>query len=768
MAGPSRAPGPLRRAAWVVVTAAVTTSAGCSDLFDNTAFTPCAGDADCPTGEQCNIQLGGLCEPEPVGLPPRAVLGFVVDDPVLGEEVELLACDPEVSAGTTELSVLRSDLFQTLSVSYEETVEATSGVCPSGYEPRRDDPSVCSSQFPADVGLSQPSRLGRLTITTSATLTLDPGGDTMASNVEVVWPRSFGSPDELPFTLAVTDTRDDNDPDEFARPPIRSVVHRDTPGATPSKLDLLVTSRKRCHRRLTGAVRPFMGANTTDEYRVELLYDEPVAATNSVLPAGTSGVCVGDDDCGPGEACNASSGLCGIDLRGVVAGATVAEGQQSFAAYVYSHCEEDAQPSSLSLQSRYGPLGGSPSGPTMYADFMQPLEIGSIGDPLPKTDPLPDDLCLPPWPAPSAVAFELVAPPVTVIEGATPDTTWTCCTIGDCFPGEGPYEDQAPGDPPDRCGGFSTMTLTSDLMEDQFGLDEAAWVADGCLPLSPREDGTIGRHTVTVTALDAESPPPSDASYCVDGACQALLSASLSAPRTYALSIEQPVGALSRSESFEISLGGSEPPQTSFELRPRTILQGQVTCASNLNECQTAGATVVAERLRVAGEDTATVLRPYVYSQTSRADGTFFLPVNPGVYVLTTLPPAGQVGGPADLTIIDAREGSPEVTVSATGTPFVSVSRGTQLLVGHTVRLRLNKFGSGARVLPYDLGSWRSQPDWPKDAEGAPLFDLNLPDTCYSGSQRGCVIRQVNAGIRPLATSRAEFTVRSRGSSDCP
>ena len=135
-----------------------------------------------------------------------------------------------------------------------------------------------------------------------------------------------------------------------------------------------------------------------------------------------------------------------------------------------------------------------------------------------------------------------------------------------------------------------------------------------------------------------------------------------------------------------------------------------MSCASSLEACDVAGATILAERLRIEGEDPSTVVRPYVYSALSREDGQFYLPVNPGVYVLTTLPPEDQVGGPADFAVIDAREGSPEVEVSVSGTPRVDVTRGTQLLVGHSVRLRLNNFGSGARVLPYDLGSWRSQP----------------------------------------------------------
>jgi hypothetical protein len=747
---------------------ALLVSPACSDLRDYTVFTPCVDDTDCPAGQQCNTQLGGLCEPEPQGLPPRSVLGFVIDDPVLGEEVELLACDPQVSVGSTELSVLRDNLFQTIQVGYEETVEAVAGVCPSGYAPQSGDPSICVGVFPADIAMSQPSRLGRLAITASATLVPDPAVEDSANNVDVVWPRSFGTDAEIPLTLALTDARSDTDQGEFARQAVRSGIRRDGAQTRPPDLGILVTSRKRCHRRLTGTVRSYMGGVSPDENRVELLFEEPIAATNSILPPGNPSVCVSDGDCPPGQACNLASGECGLDLRDVVASTTVAEGQLSFETYVYSHCEPDAQPSGIMFESRYGPLGASPEAPTMYAAFEQPLDIGLIGDPLPKTDSVPGAMCLPPWPSSSAVTLNLTAPPVTVIEGTSPATTWTCCSIDDCFPSDGPLEEQVPGDPPDRCDGFSTMTLTSDVTVEGLGIDEVDWLADGCLPWAPRTDGTIGRHTVTVTPLDADTPPTPGSSYCIDGACEVRLSSSVATPRTYVISIEQPVGALVRSESFTIALDGAEPSQTEFELRPRTILQGQVTCASNLGECQTAGATIIAERLRIDGEDQTTVLRPYVYSQTSREDGQFFLPVNPGVYVLTTLPPAGQVGGPADLAIIDAREGSPDVTISGSGAPRLDVNRGTELLVGYTVRLRLNKFATSARVLPYDLGSWRAQPDWPRDSEGVALFDLNHPDTCYSGSQRGCVIRQVNAGVRPLATSRAEFTVRSRGTSACP
>ena len=740
----------------------------CSNLLDNSAFSPCAGDSDCPVGEQCNIQLGGLCEPEPQGLPPRAVLGFVVEDPVLGEEVELLACDDQVAASTAELSVLRSHLFQILRVDYKETVEAIGGVCPSDYQSETATPTLCTGIFPADIVLTQPSRLGRPPLSTSGAFVPNTSESEADNSVGLVWPRSFGTQAELPLVLSVADGRDEDEPGEFSRSLIRSTVHRADAATVATDLPLFVTGRKRCHRRLTGNVRTFMGGLPAEEQRVELLFGEPVASMTTVLPKGQADVCITDNDCESGEACNTATGSCGLDLRDVVAASTVSPPQGSFEMYVYNHCEENSQPTALSFEARYGPLGGSPAAPTMYAAFDQPLDIGLIGDPLPKTDALQADLCLPSWPALSPVAITVLAPPVTVIEGSTSESTWTCCTIDDCFAGSSAIGEQTPAEPPGDCGGFSTMSLSTNLLAEELPFSDAEWAADGCLPLSPREDGAVGRHTVTVALLDSGTSPPTVGSYCVGGACQVQLSSSSTMPRSYSIVIEQPIGALTRSEAFTISLDSSDPPLTEFALKPRVILKGQASCAPGLDGCENVGATIIAERLRMPGEDAAQVLRPYVFSETSLDDGHFFLPVNPGVYVLTTLPPEGQVGGPADFAIVDAREGSPDVTVSASGTPFVTVTRGTELLVGHSVRLRLNKFGSGARVLPYDLGSWGSQPDWPKDEEGVALFDLNLPETCYSGAQRGCVIRQINAGIRPLATSRAEFTVRSRGSSACP
>ena len=87
---------------------------------------------------------------------------------------------------------------------------------------------------------------------------------------------------------------------------------------------------------------------------------------------------------------------------------------------------------------------------------------------------------------------------------------------------------------------------------------------------------------------------------------------------------------------------------------------------------------------------------------------------------------------------------------------------------GRSVRLQLREFDPTTRVLPFDLGSWASQPDWPTDQLGNPIADLNDPSTCYGPPDRGCAIRQINGGVQPLSSARAEFTVRDRGSASCP
>lgn len=761
-------PASLVRSRAQVVLVGLSCTFACSTLETPPQDSLCNTDADCPPGQQCNLQIGGLCESEPQGLPPRAVLGFAVEDIAAGASVEVLACDEVVTTSSNELVLRRPWLFQTVALRLREFVERVGDVCPVGYDQSDADPGTCEAFIPGSFDLSQPSRLGRIPVTSGAVF------DSMSSAegedgsqplpAEVTWPIDFGLGDDAPFLVAATDRRDPESPGQWDRASIWRVVHREqTSGVT---LPLSVDVRRRCQRQLTGSVREFGGAASPGEQRVELTFGESVASRSSVLPAGSETPCVSDTQCPPGEACNPSLQTCGVDLRGF--NASVAVEASPFTTPLFTHCEADAQPMKLDLGVRYGPVGATPTAPTMFAGFVQPLDPGLLGDPLPKTDALPGDLCLPPWSASSPYAVELSASPVEVIAATADSDAWRCCDTGECLPQSGLEGATPPGETPLGCPGFSSMSLTSALLTDSLGVEPDVWEADGCLPLFPRPDGSVGRHLVSVSLVEETQTPPAADSYCQGSTCTLLMSGTPDATRTYRVDVEQPASSFLRSSSFLVDAGDPGQPLPPLTLEPRTILRGQVTCADGVEGCVVPGSTVIAERLRLVEEEDTTVLGPFIFSQAVLDDGSFFLPVNPGAYVFTTIPPAGLPGAPGDFAIIDARPGSDGVKISAAGVNFVDVGRDAVIRPGRSVRVQLREFDPTTRVLPFDLGSWASQPDWPTDQLGNPIADLNDPSTCYGPPDRGCAIRQINGGVQPLSSARAEFTVRDRGSSSCP
>lgn len=752
--------------------AAACLSLACSSVLVPESSSLCTSDEECPAGQQCNLQIGGLCEPEPTGLPPRSVLGFAIEEFASDAVVDVLACDPVTSTTGNELVLRRDDLFQRLRLSYREVVESVGDTCPAGYASTSQDPSLCEGAFDAALSLAQPSRLGGLPITTTAPYTPEAIGsmaeDGAVPTVEIEWPRSFDIGDDQPLRLVAVDARDDTLPGEYQRAPVNAVGHRE--GTGTEELALGIVARKRCQRRLLGDIRDYGGTSVDGDQRVEIRFAEPVASSATVVPYETATPCANDSQCPSGEACNPGLGRCGLALEGTLAATPVTTSTTQFSSPLFTHCEPDAQPDTMSFQVRYGPIGAIPSAPTLVAAIDQTLDAGLIGDPLPKTDPLAAPLCVPPWPAATRKTLSLEAPPVTVIDATGATNALRCCDMSECLPAEGVSAVTSTETSPTACTNVGDLSVTSTVTEETLGITAAQWEADGCAPWVSQSDGSIGRHVISVVTIAGEDPPPTDASYCQDGACEVWMSGTTGAPKTYRIDITPPQSALFQSTSVDLviddAVGEEIPPIT---LRPRTLLRGTVSCAPTVAGCVVAGATVIAERLRASPESDGPALRPFLFSQTVLEDGSFVLPVNPGLYVFTTLPPEGQPGGPADFAIVDAREGAPGVQISASQVPSIEVTDGTELLSGRSVRLQLRNFDFSARVLPYDLGSWRSQPDWPTDDDNQPRYDLNDPETCYATTDRGCTIRQITVGsVRPLTSNRAEFTVRSRGGSACP
>ena len=139
------------------------------------------------------------------------------------------------------------------------------------------------------------------------------------------------------------------------------------------------------------------------------------------------------------------------------------------------------------------------------------------------------------------------------------------------------------------------------------------------------------------------------------------------------------------------------------------------------------------------------------------------MPVDPGVYVLTAYPAAGERGGPSEYHVYDLREGSPHIA-EIDGVPNAILPKAFELEEGLLVRVQLRDFPiATTKVVPLDTGSWAAQSNW----EG---YDLNDPQTCRGSAGRGCTIRRLRPSDTPIAlliNGRLQFTTRSRGATDC-
>jgi hypothetical protein len=275
------------------------------------------------------------------------------------------------------------------------------------------------------------------------------------------------------------------------------------------------------------------------------------------------------------------------------------------------------------------------------------------------------------------------------------------------------------------------------------------------------DEGILGRYQSTVsgttidTACDAE------------GRCTMLAATGDgTAPRAHRLTLVQPRESVFRSDVLDVSIPADEDALPAIELRPRVQLRGQVVCAPDIPGCTPSDAIVFAERLRLDGDEgfgieaEDTVLAPYVFSIAALADGSFSLPVNPGVYVVTVFPAPASRGGPGRFVVLDLRDDAPGVDL-VEGVPVLGLADPLVIEAGRTVRISLQDFSAITRVFAFDTGTWALQGDVP--------VDLNAPGTCWNDDPTlGCVIRALNQGVALYASGKTEFTVRDRGTSNCP
>jgi hypothetical protein len=708
----------------------------CSTLAAPNVNERCQSDEECPSGFECNLDQGGICLEPPAGRPPRATFAFAVQEGSL--DVELRGCDAPVRLDGVELVVDRSDVVQSLELSAEEWVETVDFVCQPGYEP---DPAlaVCRGPLDATITVRQGSRIGRRRPAPSVVFTAGEAAE------QLPWPSDFDG-DELPV---VAEIRPSLQLPGIARGPFRRWLAR---GALGSPAVLSAPSRYACHRGIATTLRTTQG-DLEAEVSVTARLASAVAAPATVLPAEAAPACADDDTCGEGRVCPPEHDRCGLDLTGTVVATFQSGADGAASAFMYDDCEtpSDEVTRSLLLDAAPLPESGLPSVRAATTATFTPNVIGQTPPPT-----VLEDICLPPWLPAHPVEIELKGAPVEVLDGGAGAPPWICCSL-DCLPADGVVDGVSPGNPPLSCAGFEALRLETRLLAAEFdpGGDPT------CAPLIADDAGILGRFQTTISGTGI------DTACTADGQCTMLAaSGEGDVAREHRLAVIQPRESVFRSEILPLAIAPSADELPAITLRPRVQLRGLVACDPGILGCSPAAALVTAERLRLDGdeglgeEDADAVVGPFTFSTTALADGRFTLPVNPGVYVVTVFPAPGARGGPGRFVLVDLREDAPGVELRE-GLPVRTLADPLEIEPGRTVRVSLEDFSALTRVFAFDTGTWAEQGDVP--------MDLNAAGTCWSeDAELGCVIRALNQGIALYASGKTEFTVRDRGSSNCP
>jgi hypothetical protein len=319
-----------------------------------------------------------------------------------------------------------------------------------------------------------------------------------------------------------------------------------------------------------------------------------------------------------------------------------------------------------------------------------------------------------------------------------------------------------PPTPPTTCPLGASVTAST-----LFTPDPAPWKQFNCMDLD-RPDPTVPEGSQRVVY------GPFDTTGCAtdDTPCTLALSPGTQGLE-YQLRIEPPVGSLVRSMTLPAQrIDASTPSIVAPTLAYRVLLRGRVELAPLLtadgNQDLTVrcpvNAEIMAERLRVPGEDPSTIVGPYFYSahtipgslvcKPGSSFASFVLPVNPGVYLVTALPHTGSQGGPAKIIVLDLREGS-DLVDSSGPLPIADLPDPIVMEPGTLVTIELDNFDRSSVATPLDLAGWAP-------IDGDPELDLNRPDTCHGAGDRGCEIRRLRpkGGLSPTQEQYVKYLTR--------
>ncbi|MEZ4453524.1 MAG: hypothetical protein R3B09_28955 [Nannocystaceae bacterium] len=773
------------------VTAAAAIGLTCATLYEEPDTTlECEVDKDCPTGEVCALDQGGVCYS--ASLPNRAFLGMdvrenqiVSNTPTL--RVEVFGLDTSVERVTN-----RTPNRYRVSTNNHGNDPAFPGVRDTlsldvrslHYYDTEQEGSLVFEPYVGLVTLSQTSRLGQSNSSRgeAGNLPFPPSVDpeTMAAD-PLVFDWSHYDPvdgdSDRPLLLELRP--------QGGTEANTGVIHRILRRNRKAEADshaITVDTTAECNRLLAGTgailVKPGEPLENVDAIPLEVTmrYGESMPSPATIQPAPgqlgclsdancpTPSVCIEpggseprfcgcevDAECPSGQVCYVPENRCVLDLKDYQAYrnidvATGSQGLFSFNAAVYTHCEGSVDESrEIALVATADP--GAMSGlPRLSYDLKQNFPAPTAAED-PSPTPLGGKLCLPHWRPPAAITVPMSGAPAKLYASALGETYFCCST--DCL------SSTSPGSKPSSCTPESSISVsgTYELPKAEKEGDPSPWELAGCLPLYVPgvEDPTSIRFTRSPVTCKAESCELVVSSGAYDAA----------APFLYDLRIEPPVGSIFRSVLLQAEVGPDTTEFPPIVLPPRVLLRGRVALADDVctptsvpgeTETCTAAASVLAERIRLPEEEGQTIPGPYFYSLSTFGDGQFVLPVNPGVYLVTALPATGAQGGPADFQVVDLREDSALVKMSQ-GVPYADLGAPILLERGLLVTVELAGFGPNTTVIPLDIGSWSALA-----FEGMPL-DLNATPTCYraSGDPPACQIRRLRPGSSTLLLSQEKF-----------
>ncbi len=777
----------------------------CSTLAPQPAPEECNEDDDCDTAAGFKCHTDALvCVPGDL-VPPRAHLAFDIqefDGSTLVTRSEVKGCDQLVKLEGSDLTIERAN--------YQQQFEL------AAYLVEPSTPPLVEELLPigSELELSQSSRLANRPPTLRRRVSYPVFEDEMMTTLSptvVRFPR-YPPEEEVPAMLGpegfiLWQVVPAPDAAMFERAPMyQMLVPPVTQGFCTGKADCCPEGDEDCpnycymdqctlignprfvnevvyddesNRELAGEVLLVRADGSTfigSEVSVQLRHaDDPDATTAtrlgvyalSDLPVDARGMQCDPDDpdasCIPGESyCEPVYSQCKLALAGRAASTprtTDATGTFSARAYDYRFELADDNYTRWFTATVSRSTGAVPSTSARFPIFFPPNEGAGMWDSTMEGD----KLCMPDWGTPITAEVRIKGDPVDFV--GTGPGAFRCCDVG-CLP-RTPEEAAMLGAPPraTECDGTTAAgSVPSALVTAPARLgaaEEEQWTTLGCVMPTKDDAGNIGALTREVDCVGGD-----EGSTCT---LTDLGAADDGGAREYALRIESPVGSVLRSVSMSFTVDAEAPVfQHDITLPTRVLLRGTVRTADSVCDpgtaaqtgCGSEGALVLAERIRMPGEDPVTTVGPFFHEVSTFFDpvagrpGAYVLPLDPGVYAVTALPASGSPGGPADIEVIDLRTADTEERLDFVLRPGVLVS----LDIGP---------GRGPLVTPLDIGSWKGALDRP-DALGP--IDLNLVGECLTPPEEGalaCKIRRLipSANLPPNQTGIVRFTARAAAGS---